>query len=188
MADESPNHAESLEKQLDVVRKDYEDQRRAFAWRMQKHFVDGSDVTDRLLSAVDEYGQQHALELLSERPDDYGIWDHTASEPWREVTESLEQDIAKLTEAHDRLDELTRAVDQERKLPETQRTIHVQGEAYAIDAEARSVRHIATDERSQMDDQDTPQRKLTLTERAALRAQLPEQPERAETRDRTRGR
>lgn len=188
MADESPTDAKALEQQLEVARKDYEDQRRAFAWRMQKHFIDASDVTDRLLSAVDEYGQQHALDRLAERPDDYGVWDHTTGEPWREVTGALEADIAKLTDAHDRLDDLTRALDNERNLPETQRTIHVQGEAYVIDAESRAVRHIATGERSQLEDQDTPQRKLTLTERAALRAQLPEQPERAATRDRTRGR
>lgn len=188
MADESPNHAESLEQQLEVARKDYEHQRRALAWRMQKHFIDASDATDRLLSAVDEYGQQHALGRLAERPDDYGVWEHTPGEPWREVVESLEADIAKLIDAHERLDDLTLALDKERNLPETQRTIHVQGDAYVIDAEARAVRHIATGERSQLEDQDTPQRILTLTERAALRVQLPEQPERPHTRDRTRGR
>lgn len=189
MTDETSTPDKALEQQLEAARRDYEDKRRALAWTLQKHFADGGDVTDRVLNAVDEYGREHALELLAERPDDYGVWEHASRETWREVTEGVDAEVARVTEAHDRLDELTSLADNRKADVTIGRTINIQGEAYVIDLEARELRNLSNGERHPIQAHDAAQdRKLTLTERAALRAQLPEQPKRREVRDRSRER
>lgn len=151
MTDELAPMLNELDAEIDAVRKDYEAQRSKLEGRLQQHFADGGEVTDRLLSEVDEFGREHALELMSERPSDYGTWLQTPG--WRDVTAELNNDIDRLIDTHERLDDLTHKQEKliQRADSRPLRIINIQGQAYEFDAERRELREVSSDKRHDVD-------------------------------------
>lgn len=186
MADENLT-AEQLQHRVDAARRHYESLRDMFEQQLQQNFADAGDVADRLLSVADEFGKDQAVELLGERPDDYGVRVNGADGNWRDVASIYADDLEKLIEAHEQLDDLTRLRDNAagRSERDLLRTLNIQGREYELDVLKRELREKESGERHRVD---LPKDKtLTLTERAALGSKAEKaqpHPQRNRTRDR----
>lgn len=174
---------------IDETRRDYEQLRASLEQNLGRYFTDAGDVTDRLLSVVDEFGREHALQLMAERPDDYGVRHAAADRDWRDMATSYGTDVERLIELHDRLDNLTREREKAdgRDSSEPLRSINIQGREYEFDAVRSELREIVSDTRFPVALERGEEPKLTAIERAmrdtkAGRAEP--QPDRDRTRDR----
>ncbi len=188
MTDEGQPSLAELDAAIAATRREYASQRDSLEARLAGHFVDGGDVADRLLSVADEFGREHALELLAERPDDYGVREQRGD--YRDAAAELAPDLERLIETHDRLDELARQRDMLEPLADGRpiRTIHIQGRAYEFDGERRELRDRDSGERVSAELEAPAQsRPLSLTEQARLDAGVPRAQPRP-GRDRTRER
>lgn len=184
---DSPTAAE-LQSRIDAARREYDRLREGLEQQLGRHFNDGGDVADRLLSAADEFGRDRALELMAERPDDYGVRHSTAEREWRESAAEYSAGLERLVEVHDRLDELTRAQEKldVRDPANPGRVVNIQGRAYDFDTARGELREIETDARYPVQlDREEP--RLTAVQRA-LRDTNAAKAEPQPDRDRTRGR
>lgn len=185
--DRVPTVAE-LDAAIDAARRDYAAQRDKLERRLQRHFADAGDVADRLLSVVDEFGREHALDLMAERPDDYGVWEQSSG--WRDAAAEFNDDVERLIDTHERLDDLTHKREKlvQRADSRPLRIVNIQGQAYEFDAEQRELRELSSSERHAVDLGDTAaERPLSLTQELARDAGI--QPAQARPRrDRTRER
>lgn len=174
---------------IDEIRRDYEQLRTSLEQNLGRYFIDAGDVTDRLLSVVDEFGREHALELMAERPDDYGVRHAAAENDWRETAASYGTDVERLIELHDRLDDLTREREKAegRESPEPLRSINIQGREYEFDAVRSELREIVSDTRYPVALERGEEPKLTAIERA-MRDTKAAKAEPQPDRERTRGR
>lgn len=179
-----------LQTRIDAARREYDGLREGLEQQLGRHFSDAGDVADRLLSVTDEFGPDRALELMAERPDDYGVRHSAADREWREVAAEYSTELERLVEVHERLDDLTRQRDKlDFRDPEKPgRVVNIQGRAYDFDTARGELREIETDARFPVQlDREEP--RLTAVQRA-LRdtnaAKAEPRPDR--DRDRTRGR
>lgn len=178
-----------LHARIDETRRDYEQLRASLEQNLGRYFTDAGDVTDRLLSVVDEFGREHALVLLAERPDDYGARHAAADSAWRESVASYGSDVERLIELHDRLDDLTREREEAdgRESPEPLRSINIQGREYEFDAVRSELREIVSETRYPVALERGEELKLTAIERA-MRDTKAAKAEPQPDRERTRGR
>ena len=87
--------------------------------------------------------------------------------PWSETAERAGEDLAKLVDAHDRLDHLTlqREALLKRADPDRLPVVNIQGREFTLDEARRELRPTdRPDERHPLDLEPVPQRELTLTE------------------------
>lgn len=187
MAD-SPTAAE-LQARIDATRREYEDLRDSLEQQLGRHFTEAGDVADRLLSVVDEFGREHALELMAKRPDDYGVRHASADGDWREAAAAYGTDVERLVELHERLDDLTREREgaDGRESAKPARIVNIQGREYEFDPVRSELRELQSGTRFPVELERGEEPKLTAIERAmrdtkAGRAEP--QPDRDRTRDR----
>lgn len=186
MAD-SPTSVE-LQSRINATRREYEDLRGGFEQQLGRHFTDAGEVADRLLSVVDEFGCDHALQLMAERPDNYGVR-HAASEgDWREAAAGYGGDVERLVELHEQLDDLTREREQaeSREPAKAARIVNIQGREYQFDAARSELREMQSDARFPVE-LEHGEPKLTAIEQA-MRDSKAGKAEPQPDRDRTRGR
>ena len=90
--------ASELQSRIDAARREYDGLREGLEQQLGRHFNDAGGVADRLLSVTDEFGRERALELMAERPDDYGVRHSDAGREWREAAAeySAEGSVAKI--------------------------------------------------------------------------------------------
>ncbi len=187
MTDDEQTSLADLDAAIDAARRDYATQRDKLEGRLGAHVVDASDVADRLLSVADEFGREHALELMAERPDDYGVREQASS--WRDAAD-LNEDLERLIDTQERLDDLTQKREKlaQRGDGKPVRIVNIQGQAYEFDAAKRELREVASGERHAVSLEEIGAgRPLTLTQQAARDAQAPKAQPRGD-RDRTRER
>lgn len=184
----SPTAAE-LQARIDATRREYEDLRDSLEQQLGRHFTNAGDVADRLLSVVDEFGREHALVLMVERPENYGVRRASADGDWREVAAAYDADVERLVELHERLDDLTREREQAdgRDLAKPGRVVNIQGREYEFDAVRNQLREIQSDARFPVELERGDEPKLTAIERA-LRDTKAGRAESQPDRDRTRER
>lgn len=184
---DSPTASE-LQSSIDAVRREYDGLRDSLEQTLGRHFADAGDVADRLLSVTDEFGRDRALELMAERPDDYGVRHSAADSEWREVAAEYSAGLERLVEVHERLDDLTREREKLdiRDPAKPGRVVNIQGRAYDFDTARGELREIETDARFPVQlDREEP--RLTAVQRA-LRDTNAARAEPQPDRDRTRGR
>lgn len=185
MAD-SPTAAE-LQVRIDAARREYEVVRGRLEQQLGREFSDAGDVADRLLSVTDEFGRDHAVGLILERPDDYGERHGGRDGDWQEVAARIGDDVDRLVELHEKLDDLTRdreALTGQDRAGEHVRVINIQGREYEFDGERNELREI---EPSGRPPEHAEQPRLTAIERA-MRDTKAGKAEPQPERDRTRGR
>ena len=101
-------------------------------------FQEPEDVADTLLSHADEFGPKHAAERFLAAPETFGARVAGANLPL--AVEDLASALESLVDGHDELDRETRRHDGAHdRVGKTGQTIHVQGEAFTLDAEKRSL-------------------------------------------------
>lgn len=182
MAD-SPTAAE-IQVRIDAARREYEAARDRLEQQLGREFSDAADVADGLLSVTDEFGRDHAVGLMLERPDDYGQRHAGRDGDWQEVAAKIGDGVDRLVELHERLDDLTRdreALTGQDRAVKPVRVINIQGREYEFDGERNELREIEPSARQ------AEQPRLTAIERA-MRDTKAGKAEPETERDRTRGR
>jgi len=177
-----------LQSRIDAARREYDGLREGLEQQLGRHFNDAGDVADRLLSVTDEFGRERALELMAERPDDYGVRHSAADREWREAAAEYSARLERLAEVHERLDDLTSEWEKldVRDPAKPGRVVNIQGRAYDFDTARGELREVETDARYPVQlDREEP--RLTAVQRA-LRDTNAAKAEPEQDRDRTRGR
>lgn len=188
MTDEGQAKIAELKARIASTRREYEGLRDALESKLGRQFIEPSAVADRFLSVIDEFGLEHAAELLAERPGDFG--DRHVEGDGRGEAEELRDTLQGLVDAHDRLDDLTGELDKLTRTDQAKsaRIINIQGREYEFDGAKRELREVASGERHSVALEEIGAGKpLSLTQQAARDAQAPRVQPRAD-RDRTRGR
>jgi hypothetical protein len=155
-------------------------------------YDDPSSVADELLSQADEFGQEHAAALFAQHPHDYGKVREHGDLPWSETAERAGEELAKLVDAHDRLDHLTlqRQALLKRDDPGRLPVVNIQGREFTLDEARRELRPTnRSEERYPLDLDPVPVRELSLTEQATREHGIePAQPQPQPDHDRSRTR
>ena len=161
-----------LQEGIDAARKTFDAEREGLEDMLTRDFVSGVDAADTLLSLIDEYGLEHAGELLRERPGDFGQLRLGGA---LEIIEKA----SRANQSLDRLDELTHR--REALLQrEGGRVLNIQGQEFALRGEMPEAVPL---EKAQ------PERELSMTE--LLRREkgiAPAEPSPAPTREQTHNR
>lgn len=186
---------DSIQTAIDATRTAFQQQRDLLEGVLEQDFVDPGQVADGLMSVADEYGREHALDLLRERPGDFGDRREGAGAGWVERADDLAGHLDRIMDTHDRLDQLTSAREKlvPRGGPASGQVINIQGREFLLDADDRELRAVdRPDERYPVEPEiGPPEPELSLTERvaqatgAAKAEPLPEL-ERERTRTRSR--
>lgn len=188
MTDEGQASIAELKARIAATRREYEGLRDTLESKLGRQFMEPSAVADRFLSVIDEFGVEHASDLLAERPADFG--ERYGQGDGRADADDLRDTLNELVDAHERLDDLTGELDKLTRTEQTKstRVINIQGQAYDFDAEKRELREVASGERHGVALEEIGGgRPLTLTQQAAREAQAPKAQPRG-NRDRTRTR
>lgn len=158
-----------LNQAIEHARRDYLQQREALEDELARSYADAGGVTDRFLTSCDEYGREHALQLMADRPDDYGDWRANSGAAWRETVAGLKEKLDRLVDTHDRLDELTS--DRERlqgRASGQVRRLNIQGEEFILDGHAQELTRVQTGERTGFKiEEKTARREKSLAQRLA---------------------
>ena len=169
-----------LQEGYDAARKTFSAEREGLEDMLTRDFVNGVDAADTLLSLTDEYGLEHAGELLRERPGDFGELREGIPGDW-EVAASAEiiEKVERANQSLERLDELTHR--REALLQrEGGRVLNIQGQEFTLRGEMPEAVSL---------DKAQPERELSMTE--LLRREkgiAPAEPSPAPTREQTRNR
>lgn len=177
----------SLQTDIDAVRKSYLERRDELEAVLGQTFQHPTSVADGLLSAADEFGREHAMDMLALRPMDFG---DLREGPTQETRQRAGELLEKLVDDHDRLDHLTlqREALLKRDEPGRLPVINIQGREFTLDEARRELRPTdRPEERHPLDLEPVPQRELTLTEQAARQRGV-EAPEPTPEHDRDRSR
>ena len=146
---------------------------------LARDFVSGVDAADTLLSLTDEYGLDHAGELLRERPGDFGELRDRIPSDWEERCAEIIEKAGRANQSLDRLDDLTHR--REALLQrEGERVLNIQGQEFALRGEGPEAVPL---------DKAQPERELSMTE--LLRREkgiAPAEPSPAPVREPTRSR
>lgn len=144
---------EDLDRSIERTRQDYLRQREALEDELARSYADAGGVTDRLLSSCDEYGREHALQLMADRPDDYGDWRANSGAGWRGTVADLTEKLDRLAEVHERLDDLTVERERLRGRGDGQtRHLHIQGEEFVVDGATQELTRVQTGERIRIEE------------------------------------
>lgn len=160
---------DELQRQIDASRREYDLLRGQLERALGQQFEQPDDVADRLLSVTDEFGRERALELLMQRPADYGDRHILDDADMRHDAAGLAGLVDRLVEVHARLDDLTRQRDQQlpRNPAKLDRILNIQGREYAFDPVRRELRNVSSGERHVVEMDRVEEQKLTLTQKAA---------------------
>jgi hypothetical protein len=142
MAEESPPTVASLQADIDMSRATYAELRRHLEADLGRLYDNPGDVADELLSQADEFGQEHAVAAFAERPHEFGHVRELAEYPWPETAERAGEELARMVDAHDRLDHLTlqREALLKREDPTRLPVVNIQGREFTIDEAGRELR------------------------------------------------
>ncbi|KAI93874.1 hypothetical protein T281_14160 [Rhodomicrobium udaipurense JA643] len=168
-----------LQEGIDAARKTFGAEREGLEDMLARDFVSGVDAADTLLSLTDEFGLEHAAELLRERPGDFGELRDGISGDWEERCAEIMGKVSRASESLDRLDELTHR--REGLLQrEGGRVINIQGREFALRGEVPEAVPL---------DKAALERQLSATERLRNEKGIaPAEPSPAPTREQTRSR
>ena len=123
-----------LQEGIDVARKTFGAEREGLEDMLTRDFVSGVDAADTLLSLTDEYGLEHAGDLLRERPGDFGELRDRIPGDWEERCAEIIEKASRANQSLDRLDELTHR--REALLQrEGGRVLNIQGQEFALRGE-----------------------------------------------------
>jgi hypothetical protein len=168
-----------LQEGIDAARKTFGAEREGLEDMLTRDFVSGVDAADTLLSLADEYGLEHAGELLRERPGDFGELRDCIPGDWEERCPEIIEKASRADQSLERLDELTQR--REALLQrEGGRVLNIQGQEFALRGERPEAVSL---EKAQ------PERELSMTE--LLRREkgiAPAEPSPAPVREQTRNR
>ena len=146
---------------------------------LTRDFVSGVDAADTLLSLTDEYGLEHAGELLRERPRDFGELRDAVPGDWEDRCTEIIEKVARANQSLDRLDELTRRRE-ELLQREGGRVLNIQGREFELRGEGPEAVPL---------DKAQPERELSMTELLRREKGIsPVEPSPAPTREQTRNR
>ena len=168
-----------LQEGIDAARKAFGSGREGLEDMLARDFVSGVDAADTLLSLTDEYGLEHATELLRERPGDFGELRDRIPGDWEERCAEIIEKVGRANQSLDRLDELSHR--REALLQrEGGRVLNIQGEEFALRGEEPEAVPLGKAQ---------PERELSMTE--LLRKEkgiAPAEPSPVPTREQTRNR
>jgi hypothetical protein len=168
-----------LQDEINAARKTFGAEREGLEDTLARDFVSGVDAADTLLSLTDEFGLDHAGELLRERPRDFGELRDSIPGDWEERCENIIQKAARASQTLDRLDELTQR--REALLQrEGGRVLNIQGQEFVLRGEGPDAVPL---------DKAQPERELSMTERLRQEKGIaPAEPTPALDREQTRNR
>jgi hypothetical protein len=168
-----------LQEGIDAARKAFGTEREGLEDMLARDFVRGLDAADTLLSLTDEFGLEHAGELLRERPGDFGELREGIPGDWEDRCAEVIEKVSRANQSLDRLDELTHR--REALLQrEGGRVLNIQGQEFTLRGEGPEAVPL---EKAQ------PERELSVTE--LLRREkgiAPAEPSPAPVREQTRNR
>jgi hypothetical protein len=151
-----------LEAEIADLRSRFGDARTMLVDGLRSSFRDADAVVDSLLSHADEFGPSHAAERLLVRPDLFGELAQTGNLQSLS-NEDLTAALERLIDGHDDLDRLSKRRDAaEGRLGQAGQTFHIQGEAFTLDADLRS---LVSADRQTVVPLGAPDRELSLAER-----------------------
>ena len=168
-----------LQEGIDAARKTFGIEREGLEDMLTRDFVSGVDAADTLLSLTDEYGLEHAGELLRERPGDFGELRGGVPGDWEDRCAEIIEKVGRANQSLDRLDELTQR--REALLQrEGGRVLNIQGREFALRGEGPEAVPL---------DKAQPERELSMTELLRREKGIsPVEPSPAPTREQTRNR
>lgn len=137
-----PDTVEALGPAIEAERRRFLALRDVLEAELGAVYRDALDATDTLLSLADEFGQEHAMQLLAERPGDFGELRGARLED--DARSGLGERLSTLLDAHESLDDLTdrRARLDSGREPDGTRVINIQGHAFTFDAKNRELRSV----------------------------------------------
>lgn len=98
---------------------------------LRKTFSNAEQAADALLSAVEEFGPQHAIDQLKNTPDQIDTLADNAEPLLHDV---IEPRVSRLVDLQDQLDELARDLDlQNTDRPPSVRRLDIQGQMHVFD-------------------------------------------------------
>lgn len=96
-------------------------------------YADPKGAADVLASQAEEFGVEHALDSYVSRPTEIGEVRHAGLVSWTETRAALADQLPRLRNAHEHLDELLAQRDRLTAREDGSRGIHIQGVEYNID-------------------------------------------------------
>jgi hypothetical protein len=168
-----------LQEGIDATCKTFGAEREGLEDMLTRDFVSGVDAADTLLSLTDEYGLEHAGELLRERPGDFGELRGGIPGDWEDHCTEIIEKVACANQSLDRLNEMTHR--REALLQrEGGRVLNIQGREFALRGEGPEAVPL---EKAQ------PERELSMTELLRHEKGIsPAEPSPAPAREQTRSR
>lgn len=152
--DQDSDALAALSSEIDLARRDYRAGRERLETVLGQSYLQPGSAADSLASTAEEYGREHAVELLTTRQRDFGDQDSQLSMSAIEQSDEL---LKRLEAAHDRLDELTARREAITRSTGAQgRLINIHAEEYVVDHQRR-MRALRED----------PEQELTLTQKKA---------------------
>jgi len=132
-----------IEAALAAAKQVYDTARAALEGALGRVYAQAQDAADALLSQVDEFGTDHALQQYASNPHGLGVVQNADKIPWRETGEALKKEISRVVDAQDQLDDLTNRRDllSARANPGT-RTLNIQGVDYVFDGKDGSLARV----------------------------------------------
>lgn len=102
-------------------------------------YTDPKGAADVLVSQAEEFGVEHAVESYVSRPTELGEVRHVGLVSWTETRATLAEQLPRLRDAHERLDELLAQRDQLAMRANGSRGIHIQGVEYNVDDASETI-------------------------------------------------
>jgi hypothetical protein len=132
----------SLQADIDQVRAAYGARRAELEQELANIYADAPAACDTLLSIADEFGPEHAAGILNERPQELGAIRDDDDLPWSDVIDRAGEEMPKLADQHDRLDELTvqREALLRRDQPDRLPVVNIHGREFTLDEARRELR------------------------------------------------
>lgn len=123
-----------IEAALAAAKQAYDTARAALEGALGRVYAHPHDAADALLSQVEEFGADHALQTYASNPHNLSAVQNADKIPWRETGEGLHKEIPRLVAAQDKLDDLASRRDAllAPSDPAT-RTLNIQGIDYVFD-------------------------------------------------------
>lgn len=102
-------------------------------------YANPKDAADALVSQAEEFGVEHAVDSYVSRPTELGEVRHVGLVSWTETRDALAEQLPRLRDAHERLDELLAQRDQLAMRADASRSIHIQGVEYNINYASETI-------------------------------------------------
>lgn len=168
MTNTTPNDRAAVLQAIERARREYKAVLSDLKAAVAEGYADPPDATDRLYTHAEEFGVDHAYDLLLRRPEAFGATRSGQRAPWSETAGRVSDLLTRLVELQDDLDGLTGRRDGEGTAGGDTRALNIQGREYELHAVDSTLRDIETGERVSISlEPRDPARELSQTERFA---------------------